>query len=113
LVFFNFFFFLEKQNEANEISSFDSSINDLSLKQPTSLNDQSTVVKITNTENDEEHLKSSSISMKRIFANFLPSSSFQPLKLPFPEEEHFILNCESNYFINEKDLSSIVAFTLR
>jgi hypothetical protein len=53
------------------------------------------------------------MSMKRIFATFLTSSSFQPLKLQFPEEEHFILNSESNYYVNEKDLSSIVAFTLR
>ena len=94
-----------------ENNSYESSINDSSIK-PSSLIDQSSVVKILNTDNDEEQTKSS-LSMKRILATFLPSSSFQPLKIPFAEEEHFILNSESIYYVNEKDLSSIVAFTLR
>ena len=63
---------------------------------------------------DEEHNKaSSSISMKRFIVNLIPSSAFQPLKIPFPEEEHYLLSSDSCYYINDKDLSSIIAFSLR
>lgn len=67
---------------------------------------------------DDDHSKSatasSAISLgKRFIANLIPSSAFQPLKLQFPEEEHFLLNCDSTYYVNDKNLSSIVAFTLR
>ena len=104
------FLFLFQEKQTTLDSPVESSVSDSS----TTMN-QLIVSKTTaNIEiNDEEQSKSSSISMKRIFATFLTSSSFQPLKLPFAEEEHFILNCESNYYVNEKDLSSIVAFTLR
>ena len=66
---------------------------------------------------DDDHSKSattaSAISLgKRFIANLIPSSAFQPLKLQFPEEEHFLLNCDSSYYVNDKNLSSIVAFTL-
>ncbi len=62
---------------------------------------------------DDDHSKTPSISMKRIFANLIPSTAFQPLKLPFPDEEHYLLSGESHYYVNDKDLSSIVAYTLR
>ncbi len=62
---------------------------------------------------DDEHSKTPSISMKRIFANLIPATTFQPLKMPFPEEEHYLLSSESYYYVNDKDLGSIVAFTLR
>ena len=119
-VYFQSIFFLqEKQNSSFDTSNSLETVNDSSLgnkqqQQPIIIVDPSIVSKALNMENDEEQSKSSSITMKRIFATFLSSSSFQPLKLPFVEEEHFILNCESNiYYVNEKDLSSIVAFTLR
>lgn len=74
---------------------------------------------------DDEHNKqvpssSSSTTMslgKRFIANsfianLIPSSAFQPLKMPFPEDEHFLLSSESSYYVNDKNLSSIVAFSL-
>ncbi len=63
---------------------------------------------------DDEHNKqNSAISIgKRFIANLIPGTSFQPLKIPFPEEEHYLLSSESNYYVNDKNLSSIVAFTL-
>jgi len=83
-------------------------INDASSK---SYNDQvanSAIVPV-----DEEHNKaSSSISMKRFIVNLIPSSAFQPLKMPFPEEEHYLLSSDSCYYINDKDLNSIIAFSL-
>lgn len=64
-----------------------------------------------NVESDE--LKPSAISIgKRFIANLIPGSAFQPLKIPFPEEEHYLLSTESKYYVNDKNLSSIVAFTL-
>lgn len=45
-------------------------------------------------------------------ANLIPSSVFQPLKVPFPDDEHYLLSSESTYYINDKNLSSIVAFSL-
>lgn len=70
---------------------------------------------ITNTQNnslDDDHkLKSISIG-KRLMANLIPSTAFQPLKIPFPDEEHYLLGFDSNYYVNDKNLSSIVAFTL-
>jgi hypothetical protein len=45
-------------------------------------------------------------------ASLVPSTAFQPLKLPFPDEEHYLLGFDSSYYVNDKNLSSIVAFTL-
>jgi len=68
----------------------------------------------TTTDEANEHNKhSSAIAIgKRFIANLMPSSAFQPLKVPFPEEEHYLLSSESKYYINDKNLSSIIAFTL-
>ncbi len=64
-------------------------------------------------EASEQYKHSSAISIgKRFIANLMPSSAFQPLKVPFPEEEHYLLSSESKYYINDKNLSSIIAFTL-
>lgn len=49
---------------------------------------------------------------KRLLASFIASSTFQPLKIPFAEDEHYILSSESTYYVNEKYLSSIIAFAL-
>lgn len=49
---------------------------------------------------------------KRLIASFIASSTFQPLKTPFSEDEHYILSSESSYYVNERYLSSIVAFAL-
>lgn len=72
--------------------------------------------------NEDEHNKpttpNTTISLsKRFIANsfihaLIPSSAYQQLKLPFPEDEHYLLNFESNYYVNDKNLSSIVAFSL-
>lgn len=64
-----------------------------------------------NAESDEQRTSVLAIG-KRFIANMIPSSAFQPLKIPFPEEEHYLLSTESKYYINDKNLSSIVAFTL-
>ncbi len=78
------------------------------------LNDPSSKSFIDHVPVDEEHNKAStSISMKRFIVNLIPSSAFQPLKMPFPEEEHYLLSSDSCYYINDKDLSSIIAFSLR
>ena len=63
-------------------------------------------------QDDDHRTKTISIG-KRLMANLIPSSAFQPLKYPFPDEEHFLLGVESRYYVNDKNLSSIVAFTLR
>lgn len=64
--------------------------------------------------NQEDEHKTKAISIgKRLIANLIPSSAFQPLKYPFPDEEHFLLGYDSKYYVNDKNLSSIVAFTLR
>ncbi len=64
------------------------------------------------TATDDDHRPSAISIGKRFIANLIPSSAFQPLKIPFPEEEHYLLSTESKYYINDKNLSSIVAFTL-
>ncbi len=69
--------------------------------------------KLATMDVDDEHSKTPAISMKRIFANLIPATAFLPLKLPFPEEEHYLLSGDSYYYVNDKDLGSIVAFTLR
>ncbi len=68
---------------------------------------------------EDEHNKmantstSTAISIgKRFIANLIPSSAFQPLKVPFPEDEHYLVGSESTYYVNDKNLSSIVAFSL-
>ena len=64
--------------------------------------------------NEDDHSKHNmALSIgKRLIANLIPSSAFNPLKIPFPEEEHYLLSAESKYYVNDKNLSSIVAFTL-
>jgi hypothetical protein len=58
--------------------------------------------------------QSSAMSIgKRLFANLIPSTAYQPLKMPYAEDEHYLLSSDSVYYINDKYLSSIVAFTLR
>ena len=49
---------------------------------------------------------------KRLLSNLIPSSAFQSLKIPFPDEEHYLLSTESQYYINDKYLTSIIAFSL-
>ncbi|CAF0732180.1 unnamed protein product [Brachionus calyciflorus] len=49
---------------------------------------------------------------KRLIANLIPLSAYQPLKIPFIDDEHYLLSTESSYYVNEKYLSSIVSFTL-
>lgn len=69
-------------------------------------------------DNEENLTKTSQSSQsaiaigKRLIASFIASSTFQPLKTPFAEDEHYILSSESSYYVNEKYLSSIVAFAL-
>jgi hypothetical protein len=60
---------------------------------------------------DEESSKST--SFKRIISNLLTTQTFTPLKMPFPDEEHYILTGESDYYVNDKDLISIIAYTLK
>ena len=56
---------------------------------------------------------SSAISIgKRLIANLIPSTAFQPLKIPFPDDEHYLVDVDSRYYVSDKNLSSIVAFTL-
>ena len=55
---------------------------------------------------------SSSISVKRLFANLMLNSSFQSLKIPFSDDEHYLLSADSIYYVNDKEIMSIVAFTL-
>lgn len=67
----------------------------------------------TNPNEDDHSKQNMAMSIgKRLIANLIPSSAFHPLKIPFPEEEHYLLSAESKYYINDKNLSSIVAFTL-
>lgn len=49
---------------------------------------------------------------KRLIANLIPSSAYQPLRMPFSEEEHYLLNTDSTYYVNDKYLTSIIAFSL-
>lgn len=62
----------------------------------------------------DDHSKTvSAISIgKRLFANLIPSTAFQPLKLPFADDEHYLLSSESVFYINDRHLTSIAAFTL-
>ncbi len=61
-----------------------------------------------------QHDPSSAMSIgKRLFANLIPSTAYQPLKMPYAEDEHYLLSSDSVFYINDKYLSSIVAFTLR
>ena len=53
--------------------------------------------------------------MKKIISQFLPSSNFQPIPRPFPSHEHFAIHSGDallNVVINEKEPTSIIAFTL-
>jgi hypothetical protein len=64
-------------------------------------------------DNDEHSKSVTAMSIgKRLIANLIPSSAYQSLKLPFPEDEHYLLSTESKYFVNDRYLTSIVAFTL-
>lgn len=50
---------------------------------------------------------------KRLIANLMPSSAYQPIKMPFGDDEHYlIIGAESVYYVNERSLTSIVAFAL-
>lgn len=108
---YNYFLLIKEKQSASYID--DTSVN---IKQndvvATFKGAATAIASSINDADNEDHSKSAPISVKRILANLLPGSSFQPLKLPFSEDEHFILNCDSSYYISEKDLSSIVAFTL-
>ena len=110
--------FLGKQltNETTDTSAGISLLNELNNSTPKSA-DTSTNFNIntsTSLSNQDDDHKAKTISIgKRLIANLIPSSAFQPLKYPFPDEEHFLLGFDSKYYVNDKNLSSIVAFTLR
>lgn len=90
-----------------------SDVNDPSSMQTFSSPLQPTSSSSAFAEDDHGKSSSSAISLgKRFIANLIPSSAFQNLKTPFLDEEHFLLNYESAYYVNDKNLSSIVAFTL-
>ncbi len=77
--------------------------------------EHSNSVLLPNNTADDEHRQSSTSAIsigKRFIANLIPSSAFQPLKIPFSEEEHYLVGSDSSYYVNDKNLSSIVAFTL-
>jgi hypothetical protein len=73
----------------------------------------SVILPSNNNAEDEHKGSTSAISIgKRFIANLIPSSAFQPLKIPFSEDEHYLTGSDSSYYVNDKNLSSIVAFTL-
>ena len=49
---------------------------------------------------------------KRLIANLMPSSAFQSIKMPFPDDEHYLTSAESIYYVNERSLTSIAAYSL-
>jgi hypothetical protein len=108
-------------NEVTDTSATMSLLNDLNSGTPKSTNEAnpatpnlSTNNTTANYFNQEDEHKTKAISIgKRLIANLIPSSAYQPLKCPFPEEEHFLSGYDSKYYVNDKNLSSIVAFTLR
>ena len=78
-----------------------------------SLFEQPSITGVISQDSDDHAKTVSTMSIgKRLFANLIPSTAYQPLKIPFPEDEHYCLSSESVFYINDKYLSSIVAFTL-
>ena len=70
-----------------------------------SIDDEQTVGK-------QQHSVTAMSIGKRLFANLIPSTAYQPLKIPFPDDEHYMLSTDSKYYVNDKYLTSIIAFTL-
>ena len=100
-------------------NSHESSTANLLNEPTTPRSSETTLGLLSQISNDEEHKTTpSTISIGKRFiansfiANLIPSSVYQPLKVPFPEDEHYLLSSESTYYINDKNLSSIVAFSL-
>jgi hypothetical protein len=72
-----------------------------------------TTVAAVSTQDHSKHIPTALQLGKRLIANLMPSSAFQPIKMPFPDDEHYLtLGAESIYYINERSLTSIIAYSL-
>lgn len=100
------------ENEASLESKRLSSQKDDEINTEIPTNDQSLASKSSSSDLADED-SSKPTSFKRIITNLLTTQTFTPLKLPFPDEEHYILSGESDYYVNDKDLITIIAYTLR
>lgn len=82
---------------------------------PTAMQEQQDAMMATPSDAVADHNKLPTTALqlgKRLIANLMPSSAFQQLKIPFPDDEHYLTSAESIYYVNERSLTSIAAYSL-
>lgn len=83
---------------------------------PTTMQEQQDAAMMTTPSDavaDHNKLPTTALQLgKRLIANLMPSSAFQQLKIPFPDDEHYLTSAESIYYVNERSLTSIAAYSL-
>ena len=83
-----------------------------SIPKQQAIDQQETDATKDNTPTDHNKLPTALQLGKRLIANLMPSSAFQTLKIPFPDDEHYLTSADSTYYINERSLTSIAAYSL-